>query len=79
MRVGRFVFNRDDDPSAGSRTTPNRTERVTNVQGGAPQTFGGLLLRRTTLKGTLNHYQPRVLGADHQWRVGGQFEQGDTS
>jgi hypothetical protein len=77
VRVGRFDFNRDDDPSTGSLTTPNRTERTTNVQSGAPQTFGALMLRRTTVKSTLNHYQPRLLGADHQWRIGGQLEKGE--
>ena len=77
VRVGRFDFNRDDDPSTGSLTTPNRTARGTNVQSGAPQTVGALMLRRTTVKGTLNHYQPRLLGATHQWRIGGQLEQGE--
>ena len=77
VRVGRFDFNRDDDPSTGSLTTPNRTARGTNVQSGAPQTFGGLILRRTTVKGTLNHYQPRLLGTNHQWRIGGQLEKGE--
>ena len=76
-RVGRFVFTRDDDPSTGSFTRPNHTERVTNVQSGAPQTFGQLKLIRTTAKGTLNHYEPRLLGAAHQWRVGGQLERGE--
>jgi TonB dependent receptor-like, beta-barrel len=77
VRVGRFDFNRDDDPSTGSLTTPNRTARGTNVQSGAPQTFGALILKRTTVKGTLNHYQPRLLGANHQWRLGGQLEKGE--
>jgi hypothetical protein len=77
VRVGRFDFNRNDDPSTGSLTTPNRTTRGTNVQSGAPQTFGGLILRRTTMKGTLNHYQPRLLGTNHQWRIGGQLEKGE--
>jgi hypothetical protein len=77
VRVGRFDFNRDDDPSTGSLTEPNRTQRTTNIQSGAPQTFGALMLRRTTVKSTLNHYQPRLLGADHQWRIGGQIEKGE--
>ena len=29
------------------------------------------------MKSTLNHYQPRLLGADHQWRIGGQVEKGE--
>ena len=77
VRVGRFDFNRGDDPSTGTLTTPNRTARATNIQSGAPQTFGALMLRRTTVKGSLNHYQPRLLGANHQWRIGGQLEKGE--
>ena len=77
VRVGRFVFTRKDDPSTGSFTTPSRLERTTGVLSGAPQTFGGLTLIRTTGKATLNHYQPGLLGADHQWRIGGQMERGE--
>ena len=77
VRAGRFVFTRKDDPSTGSLTTPSRFERTTGVFSGAPQTFGGLTLIRTTVKGTLNHYRPRLLGADHQWRIGGQLERGE--
>jgi hypothetical protein len=77
VRVGRFVFDRKDNPSTGSVTTPSRFDRVTGVFSGAPQAFGGLTLIRTTAKGTLNHYQPRLLGADHQWRIGGQLEKGE--
>ena len=77
VRVGRFVFDRKDDPSTGSVTTPSRFDRATGVFSGAPQTFGGLTLIRTTAKGTINHYRPELLGADHQWRIGGQFEKGE--
>ena len=78
VRVGRFVFNRDDDPSTGEPDDAEPVRRAApDVQSGAPQTFGGLILIRTTVKGTLNHYQPRLLGADHQWRIGGQLEKGE--
>ena len=77
VRVGRFVFTREDDPSTGSVTTPSRIDRLTNVLSGAPQTFGELTLIRTTAKGTINHYRPQLLGADHQWRIGGQLEKGE--
>ena len=77
VRVGRFVFTREDDPSTGSVTTPSRFDRLTGMFSGAPQTFGGLTLMRTTTKGTVNHYWPGLLGADHQWRIGGQFEKGE--
>ena len=77
VRVGRFVFTRKDDPSTGNVTTPSRFDRTTGVFSGAPQTFGGLTLIRTTTKGTINHYRPALLGADHQWRAGGQIEKGE--
>ncbi|MEP6915059.1 MAG: hypothetical protein ABJC89_05410 [Acidobacteriota bacterium] len=77
VRVGRFVFDRKDDPSSGNLTTPSRVDRVTGVFSGAPQTFGGLLLIRTTVKGTLTHYRAGLLGTDHQVKVGAQFERGE--
>ena len=77
VRVGRFVYTRDDDPSTGNLTMPSRFDRVTGVSSGAPQSFGELMLIRTTTKATLNHYRPGLLGADHQWRIGGQLEKGE--
>ena len=77
VRVGRFVFDRQDDPGTGSVTTASRFDRATGVFSGAPQTFGGLTLIRTTAKGTINHYRPELWGADHQWRIGGQIEKGE--
>ena len=50
---------------------------MTGVFSDAPQTIGGLLLIRTTAKGAINRYSPALLGADHQWRIGGQFEKGE--
>jgi len=77
VRVGRFVYARDDDPSTGDLMTPSRFDRATSVFSDAPQTFGGLTLIRTTAKATLNHYRPSLLGADHQWKIGGQIEKGE--
>jgi len=77
VRVGRFVYTRDDDPSTGDVTIPGRFDSVTGVSSGAPQTFGRLKLIRTTTKGTINHYEPGLLGADHQWKIGGQLEKGE--
>ena len=76
-RVGRFVYTRDDDPSTGSLTTVSRLDRLTGVLSGGPPSFGGLTLIRTTSKATLNHFQSSWLGADHQWRIGGQLEKGE--
>ena len=77
IRVGGFRFDRQDDPSTDSRTTPNRSDRVSGVMSGAPPSYGGLLLMRTTAKGTLTHFQSRMLGAAHEWKVGGGFEKGE--
>jgi hypothetical protein len=77
VRVGRFVYTRDDDPSTGDVTIPGRFDSVTGLSSGAPQSFGRLELARTTVKGTIDHYQSDLLGADHQWRIGSQFEEGD--
>jgi TonB-dependent receptor-like protein/carboxypeptidase family protein len=77
VRVGRFLFTRNDDPSTGSMTATSRFDRVTGTFSGAPQTFGKLSLIRTTAKGAVNHYQSGLLGADHQWRVGAQLEKGE--
>lgn len=77
VRVGRFEFHRKDDPSTGDVTIPSRLERSTNVLSGAPQTFGGLTLIRTSAKGAVTRYQPDLLGADHQWKIGGQIEKGE--
>jgi outer membrane receptor protein involved in Fe transport len=58
-------------------TTPSRFDRATGVFSGAPQTFGGLLLKRTTAKGSVTHFRPRLLGAAHEWKIGGQLERGE--
>ena len=76
VRVGRFVYSREDDPSTSDRTTPSKADR-TGVVSGAPQSFGALNLIRTTAKATLNHYRPGLLRADHQWKIGGQVERGE--
>jgi hypothetical protein len=76
-RVGRFVFDRKDDPSTGDVTIPGRVDRVTGISSGAPQTFGGLLLIRTTVKATMTHFRPGLLGGDHQLKIGTQFEKGE--
>jgi hypothetical protein len=77
VRVGRFVFDRKDDPSTGDVTTPSRFDRTTGVFSGGPQTFGGLLLKRTTAKSSLTHYRPRLFGAAHEWKLGVQLEKGE--
>lgn len=77
MRVGRFVYSRDDDPSTGDRSRPGRFDNGTGLFSGAPQTFSALTLIRTTAKATVSRYRGGFLGADHQWRLGMQFERGE--
>jgi hypothetical protein len=77
VRVGRFVYSREDDPSTGDRTTPGRTDTGTGLSSGAPQTFSALTLIRTTAKSTITHYRPALWGADHQWKMGVQVERGE--
>jgi hypothetical protein len=77
VRVGRFVYDREDDPASGNRTTAGRMDTGTGRFSGAPQGFGGLTLIRTTAKTTLSHYQAGWLGGDHQWKIGSQVERGE--
>jgi hypothetical protein len=77
LRAGRYTWSQQNEPNSGNRTTTGRFDRRTGVFSSAPQTYGGLTLIRTTGKGTINHYQPGLLGADHQWRAGGQLEKGE--
>jgi hypothetical protein len=76
VRVGRFVSRRSGDLNSESPTTPSRFDRVTGVTTGARQTGAAVDLFRTTAKATLTHYR-RALAAEHEWKVGGQFERGE--
>ena len=76
VRVGRFVSHRSGDLNALSPTTPSRFDRVTGVTTGARQGAATVDLFRTTAKATLTHYR-RALDAEHQWKIGGQFERGE--
>jgi hypothetical protein len=77
VRVGRFVYSRKDDPSTGNLAVPNRFDRVTGLNSGAPPQFGGVTLIRTMAKATFSHYQRGLLAADHEWKVGTQIEKGE--
>lgn len=76
-RIGRFKLSQNNDPSRGDVTTPNRFDRVTGVSSGGPPAFGDFTLIRTTAKATLTHYRAGFIGADHEWKVGGQVERGE--
>jgi hypothetical protein len=77
VRVGRFAYSREDDPSTGDRTTPARLDNATNVMSGAPPAFGGLTLARTSAKATVTQYRAGLWGVDHEWKLGVQFERGE--
>jgi TonB dependent receptor/Carboxypeptidase regulatory-like domain len=77
VRVGRFVYSRDEEPSTGDVTIPSRFNRATGVTSGAPPQLAFLKIKRTTTKATLSHYRPGQLGADHQWKIGAQVERGE--
>ncbi len=76
VRVGRFVSRRSGDLNALSPTTPSRFDRVTGVTTGSRPNSAIVDLFRTTAKATLTHYR-RALAAEHQVKVGGQFERGE--
>ena len=76
VRVGRFVVTRSGDLNSESPTTPSVFDRITGVTTGARQSGAALEISRTTAKATLTHYQ-RALHAEHEWKVGAQFERGE--
>ena len=77
VRVGRFQFTQDTSPTSGDPTIPNRVDQPENIWSGGPQQIGQVRQFRTTVKGTLSHYRAGWFGADHEWRMGGQFDRGE--
>jgi hypothetical protein len=75
-RVGRFVSAQQNEPSIGNVTTANHLDRITGVSSGGSPGFGDFTLIRTTTKATVTHYRPGLFGADHEWKAGGQAEEG---
>ena len=75
VRVGRFVYSQDDD--APLRAVASRFDRATGVTTGAPARLTSSTIIRATAKATVSHYRADVLGADHLWKAGGQFERGE--
>jgi hypothetical protein len=76
MRVGRFVFSQESPPITGDYATSSRSDQATGYVSAAPPQFSKLDLVRTTAKATVNYYRPAFLGADHEWKLGAQVEQG---
>jgi hypothetical protein len=77
VRVGRFVLDQKADPSSGDRTTPSHRDQISGVvSNNAPQ-IGTTTIARLTAKAVLNRYQPGWLGADHEFKIGVQFDRGN--
>jgi Carboxypeptidase regulatory-like domain/TonB dependent receptor len=76
VRVGRFVYSENSRPSTGILTTAARRDAVTGFLSGAPERFGSITLGRSSVKATLSHYRPGLFRADHEWKLGGQVEDG---
>ena len=77
LRVGRYIFDEEDDPATGDRTTPNRRDRITGISRGNVSEMGGLKLDRITAKAVFNRYQSGWLGANHELKAGVQLERGE--
>ena len=77
VRVGRFVYSQEDDPSDDQLTTPSRVDQLTSLFSGAPPLIGSVRGTRTTAKATLSHYKPGLWRADHEWKAGVEIERGE--
>jgi hypothetical protein len=76
VSAGRFAFSQRNASNSGNTMIPSRFDSVTRVTSGAPQQVGAIEQTRSTAKATVSHYQPGLWGADHEWKMGGQFDQG---
>ncbi len=76
-RAGRFVLHQDTDPSSGDRTTPFHRDQITGISSANAPQLGSLMLDRFTAKAVLHQYRTGWLGADHEFKVGSQFERGE--
>ena len=77
VRVGRFSHTRDEGPATGDPSRASHFDRVTGITSNAPPRIGNVTITRDTAKATLTRYQADLLGAEHQWKAGGQFERGE--
>ena len=77
VRVSRYSSSSETSPPSGDRTIPNRVDLPGNLWSQAPQTIGEVKHSRASAKVTAGHYGPRLLGADHEWKVGAQLDRGE--
>jgi hypothetical protein len=78
VSAGRLGFSQESAPSTGNRGTPSRFDSGTGVTSGAPQQIGEGKQTRSTAKATVSHYRPGLWGADHEWKSGGEYDQGEN-
>jgi len=77
VRVSRYSSSSETSPPSGDRMIPNRVDQPGNVWSQAPQTIGEVKHSRASAKVTAGHYGPRLLGADHEWKLGAQLDRGE--
>jgi TonB dependent receptor-like, beta-barrel len=77
VRAGRFDYSQETSPGSGDVRRASRFDTVTGITSGAPQQVGVGRQIRSTAKATLSHYRPGLWHADHEWKIGGQFDQGE--
>ncbi len=77
VRAGGFVWNQESSPRTGDRSVANHFDSSTGVTSGAPNQIGALKQIRFTAKVALSHYRLGLWGADHEGRVGGQFDKAE--
>ena len=77
VRVGRFVYSLEEEPSTGDWAAQSHFDRATAVTTGAPFLFSTLKLIRTTGKATISRYRPGLWGVDHQSKMGAQVERAE--
>src|SRR4029079_15587943 len=72
--LGLFVYDLDMNPTTGDRSTVSHFDSATQVVSAAPQSFGHLTIKRTTVKATVSHYRAGLFGGDHELKAGAQLE-----
>ena len=77
VRAGWFRFTQDISPTSGNLKLSNRIDVPGNIWSGGPQQIGTARHLRTMVKATLSHHRAAWLGADHEWRIGGQLDRGE--
>jgi outer membrane receptor protein involved in Fe transport len=65
-------------PNSGSNSLPRTIDRATDVASGGAPYFGSFHQVRLAANAKVTHYANDFLGADHDFKFGGQFVHGST-